>query len=311
MVDPPLKAWIFSKPDVVAIEYHTSFPYVGDPFYLANVPEQDNRVFYNQIFGVPAVRFDGPHQPPQLSPTGYEALYQQRKALGSRVRLDLAGDYDPGNRTGEVTALVIAETAVPGNWRLRVALTESDIHYNAPNGINEHHHVFRRFLPDTTGTLLAFAAPYPDSATVTLPFTLNVAWAAENVAAVAFLQEQGSRQVEQAGAIRVEELATGIGDEPAPGVAAADRIEPIHPNPFNPHAQVTFILAQAGHARLTVHDVLGRRVRTLVDETRRAGKHVVQWDGRDDAGREVGSGVYHFRLTGVQGESSRKAVLLR
>jgi len=310
VVDPPLKAWIFSKPDVVAIEYHTSFPYAGDPFYLANVPEQDNRVFYNQIFGVPSVRFDGPNAP-ALNPAGYEALYQQRKALGSRVRLDLAGDYDPGNRTGEVTALVIAETALPGNWRLRVALTESDIQYNAPNGINEHHHVFRRFAPDTTGTVVTFAAPYPDSVTITLPFALNVAWAAENIEAVAFLQEQGSRAIEQAGAIRVEELATGIGDEPAPGVAAVDRIEPIHPNPFNPRARVTFTLAREGHARLSVHDVLGRQVRTLVDETRRAGRHVVEWDGRDDAGREVGSGVYHFQLVGAQGESSRKAVLLR
>jgi hypothetical protein len=192
-----------------------------------------------------------------------------------------------------------------------VALTESGIHYNAPNGINEHHHVFRRFLPDTTGTVLTFAAPYPDTVTVTLPFTLNVAWAAENVEAVAFLQEQGSRAIEQAGAIRVEDLATGIGDEPAPGVAAADRIEPIHPNPFNPRAQVTFILARDGHARLTVHDVLGRRVRTLVDETRRAGRHGAEWDGRDDSGREAGSGVYHFQLVGAQGGSSRKAVLLR
>ena len=87
-MDPPLKEWIFSKPDVVAIEYHTSFPYAGDPFYLANPTEVNNRVFYNQISSTPSVRFDGPHIP-ALNPAGYEALYQQRKALGSRAVVEL------------------------------------------------------------------------------------------------------------------------------------------------------------------------------------------------------------------------------
>jgi hypothetical protein len=309
-VDPPLKDWIFSKPDVVAIEYHTSFPYAGDPFYLANVPEQDNRVFYNQIFSTPSVRFDGPHSPP-LNPAGYEALYAQRKALGSRALIELAGTYDPATRNGEVTAQVIAESPIAGDWRLRVAITETDIQFMAPNGINVHHHVFRRFLPDTTGTAFAFSAPYPDTATVTLSFALASGWAQENVVLVAFLQEQGSRAVEQAGGIEVVELPVGVGDEPAPPAPVADRLLSVHPNPFRPAAEVGFELARAGRARITVHDVTGRIVRTLNEAPRGAGRHRVAWDGRDDDGHEAPAGVYLFRLVAVSGVSTRKAVLLR
>jgi len=83
-VDPPLKDWIFSKSDVVAIEYHTSFPYAGDPFYLANPAEANARVFYNQISFTPSIRMDGPSIPAANNPAAYEALYQQRKAIGAR-----------------------------------------------------------------------------------------------------------------------------------------------------------------------------------------------------------------------------------
>ena len=310
MVDPPLKEWIFSKPDVVSIEYHTSFPYAGDPFYLANVPEQDNRVFYNQISGTPSVRFDGPHTPP-LNVAGYEALYQQRKALGSRARVELAGEYDPATRAGVAVAQVIAESPLAGNWRLRVAITEMDIQYQAPNGINVHHHVFRRFVPDTTGTVLAFSAPYPDTARVTLPFTLAAAWAQEHVVLVALLQEQGSREVEQAGAIEVADLPVGIGEEPAPPAPSADLLLPVRPNPFRASAEVTFELVRTGQAQITVHDVAGRLVRTLTDERRPAGRHRALWDGRDASGHEVPAGVYLFRLVGESGVVTRKAVLLR
>jgi hypothetical protein len=310
VVDPPLKDWIFSKPDVVSIEYHTPFPYVGDPFYLANVPEQDNRVFYNQIFGTPSVRFDGPHIPP-LNVAGYEALYQERKALGSRALIELAGRYDPATRNGEVTAQVIAQGPIAGNWRLRIGLTESDIQYAAPNGINVHHHVFHRFVPDTTGTTLAFAAPYPDTARVTLPFALAASWAADHSALVAFLQEQGSREIEQAMSIQVAELPVAVGDDPAPPVVTADRLLPVIPNPFGPAAEVAFDLAHAGRARLTVHDVNGRRVRTLVDAELAGGRQRVRWDGRDDAGHEAPAGIYFFRLAGARGSDTQKAILLR
>jgi hypothetical protein len=68
------------------------------------------------------------------------------------------------------------------------------------------------------------------------------------------------------------------------------------PNPFNPRATIRFGLPDPGRVSLAIHDVSGRLVRTLVDGYQAAGSHEAVWDGRDAAGREVGSGHYLARL---------------
>ena len=73
-------------------------------------------------------------------------------------------------------------------------------------------------------------------------------------------------------------------------------LHPNHPNPFNGQTKITFGLPSAGPARLVVHNVLGQRIRTLLEEPLEAGSHAVTWDGRDDAGRPAGSGVYVLSL---------------
>ena len=86
--------------------------------------------------------------------------------------------------------------------------------------------------------------------------------------------------------------AVDLGGEAAGGMQALS----CSPNPFNPRTTIRFELARAGAARLAVYDVCGRRVRTLLDGSLAAGSHEAEWDGRDDSGREVGSGVYLARL---------------
>lgn len=83
------------------------------------------------------------------------------------------------------------------------------------------------------------------------------------------------------------------------------------PNPFNPQTQIRFQLSGAGHARVTIYDVTGRRVRTLVDEQRNAGENTIIWQGRDDAGRQVASGAYYVRLETDGGLDHRKIMMLK
>jgi hypothetical protein len=73
-------------------------------------------------------------------------------------------------------------------------------------------------------------------------------------------------------------------------------LAPAAPNPFNPRTSLSFTLPQTGTARLTIHDMRGRLVRTLVDGVLPAGVHEVQFDGRDDRGRGLASGSYLGRL---------------
>ncbi len=63
--------------------------------------------------------------------------------------------------------------------------------------------------------------------------------------------------------------------------------------------------------RIAVYDLRGRKVRTLVDEAKTGGDHVVMWQGQDDAGRAVGSGVYFYRLEIGDYRVERKMVMLK
>jgi subtilisin family serine protease len=84
-------------------------------------------------------------------------------------------------------------------------------------------------------------------------------------------------------------------------VAVEDRAPPAAfmaaaPNPISESAQIRFSLPLGGRARLIVYDVAGRRVRTLVDEALSAGPHIARWDGRNDRGAALPTGVYFARL---------------
>jgi flagellar hook capping protein FlgD len=105
---------------------------------------------------------------------------------------------------------------------------------------------------------------------------------------------------------------TPTGIEAAIGAPpAVDRLETPAPNPFNPSTTIRFAVARAGPVRVTVYNVAGARVRTLLDRTIEPGEHTVRWDGKDDHGRDVGSAAYFIRMDSATGSTTRKAVLLR
>lgn len=91
---------------------------------------------------------------------------------------------------------------------------------------------------------------------------------------------------------------------PAPRLSA-------HPNPFNPSTRIRADLARAGEIRLSIHDVSGRELRVLATGWHAAGPLALDWDGRDAAGRRLGSGVYLLRLSGASGSGGTKLVLLK
>ena len=84
-----------------------------------------------------------------------------------------------------------------------------------------------------------------------------------------------------------------------------------YPNPFHDRATITFDVGEAGPVTLAIYDVRGRRVRTLLDGALPAGPHRAAWDGRDDAGRAVASGLYVYRLRVGEAVVSRQAIRLR
>ncbi len=84
------------------------------------------------------------------------------------------------------------------------------------------------------------------------------------------------------------------------------------PNPFNPSTSIEYALPRAGQVALDVFNIAGQRIRRLVDKSQHAaGIYTVEWDGRDQLGRQAGSGVYFYRLETVGFVKTRKMLLIQ
>ncbi len=103
-------------------------------------------------------------------------------------------------------------------------------------------------------------------------------------------------------------LSTGIARHP--GSAGIALYAP-HPNPFNPSTTIEFATSSSRYVVLTVYDVRGARVATLVAGNVTPGRHTVQWNGTDDHGQSLASGVYLCRLSAGDAHETRKVVLLK
>jgi flagellar hook assembly protein FlgD len=86
-----------------------------------------------------------------------------------------------------------------------------------------------------------------------------------------------------------------------------------YPNPFNPTTRIEYYVPEGGVRRvvLAIYDVTGARVRTLVDAVVPGGKYSAAWNGRNDQGQVVGSGVYFYRLVQKDFTQTRKMLLLK
>jgi sugar lactone lactonase YvrE len=100
---------------------------------------------------------------------------------------------------------------------------------------------------------------------------------------------------------------------PASGVALPKSVmlSQNYPNPFNPSTTITYALPRAGQAQLEVYNLVGQRVRTLVTGRQDAGIYRLTWDGRDEQGHDVASGVYLCRLTAESSVLVRKMALVK
>ena len=98
------------------------------------------------------------------------------------------------------------------------------------------------------------------------------------------------------------------GDSPVPLVTS---LKPNYPNPFNPETNISFILAQDLKAKLDIYNARGQKVRSLCNTELSKGKHTLSWNGRDDHGRQVASGIYFSRLATPSGSFASKMMLMK
>jgi len=84
-----------------------------------------------------------------------------------------------------------------------------------------------------------------------------------------------------------------------------------YPNPFNPDTWIEFAVPNKSFVNLAIYNIMGQRVRTLVDEELEAGWKSVLWDGKDDSGNDVASGIYLYRVKSGDFVDSKKMMMLK
>jgi hypothetical protein len=84
-----------------------------------------------------------------------------------------------------------------------------------------------------------------------------------------------------------------------------------YPNPFNPSTKITFAIKERDKVQIEVYNVLGQKVKTLVNDEKEPGLHSVVWYGKDDSGRNVASGIYFYRMSTSDYHRTDKMIFLK
>ena len=96
--------------------------------------------------------------------------------------------------------------------------------------------------------------------------------------------------------ISVSNTLTGVEEENSSSLPTSFKLDQNYPNPFNPTTEISFSLPEQAHIRLTVYNILGKEIKTLYNGMHDAGSFTITWDGTNDQGLRMSSGVYIYRL---------------
>jgi len=105
-------------------------------------------------------------------------------------------------------------------------------------------------------------------------------------------------------------LVTGVEIDPIP-MPKTFELSQNYPNPFNPATEIRFNIPKTSNVKMVVYDIMGRVVRTLVDQKMEAGSHRISWNGRDLAGKTVSSGVYFYHIQAEGFVATNKMTLMK
>lgn len=145
-------------------------------------------------------------------------------------------------------------------------------------------------LPNTAGADVSFTVSVPDPAPTRL-------------ALIVWRPGRADSNLDAPWTVTVSGNISAVEDTPPAAAVLASRLISAAPNPFNPQTVIAYEVAQAGAGELTVHDVRGRLVRRLAAGELAVGRHEARWDGLDETGQRVPSGIYVARLRAAGGEA--------
>ena len=112
-------------------------------------------------------------------------------------------------------------------------------------------------------------------------------------------------------ALLILKTPTSVEEDEETAIPRLFELSQSYPNPFNSQTIIRYSLFKPSDVSLTIYNVLGQRVRTLVNQAHQSGQVTVTWDGKDDKGNDLGSGIYFYRLQAGEQSQTRRMVLLK
>jgi hypothetical protein len=184
----------YGYPDVVAVRYHGEDPWAYDPFYLANPVESAERYGYYSISGIPANFLDGK---PAVASCFIELVrdaIEESREISAPLEV-VASDSLTGDSCFVSVTVIGVDDPGPDSLTLRAAVVEDNIYYEAPNSQTIFNYVFRRFIPDHSGT--RFAIAQDETADFYLAFELDPSWNPSYISTTVLVQNDSTREVHQ------------------------------------------------------------------------------------------------------------------
>ena len=296
------------------VTYHAWWPGSNDPYYQYNITENTARIQYYPPHP------DGYRYTPYGFVDGVYRGYNYNQWLAwlmarydepSPMDLTINGSYDEDARTGSLHITVHA--ADPITWqgmKVRIALTEDNIYWVAPNGTRYHNYTMRDMIPSATGLVLNISqgqtVEFDQNFTVPSQFNID-----ESRIVVWVQADNSNYEVLQAAKEAVLALSpVGIDDDVA-SLPTEFNLAQNYPNPFNATTKIDYNLTSESQVQLEVYDLVGRKVADLATGVQPAGHHQIIWDGLDSQGNVVASGVYFYRLTAGEQSLTKRMMLLK
>jgi hypothetical protein len=286
------------------VRYHTNFlRSPKDPFYEANKVENEARRDYYGWVGMPVIRVDGTYEPSATSRSEVESRIVDQFAVESPVQIVVEQSPIEGGQMRVVTTVTAGPDGLAGDFRLRVVAVESHVRNDeyavSPyNGEVDIHDAMRQFLPSTAGEPVELGVK--ESKTFTHTYSIGEGWQADQMYAVAFIQDDFDKSIIQAGYSPRPVSSVESPDLAGYGARSAA------PNPARGALRIEYTLGRPGHVTATVVDAAGAIVKSLDAGMREMGDGAVTLDVS-----ELPAGAYTVQLASGAWRWSDRVVIVR
>lgn len=326
-------------PDVVIASIHAG----GGASYAMEIPSGVEIAAAHCPF-YPAGSIDRNHYDGEAMVGFTRDLWHSRMAdemlASTPLDLHLETTYDEGARLLDVNVTANFVNYAAGDLRLTVYIVEDSVTgtgtaYNQVNYLNTvvghpyygagnpiigyvHRHVLRAVPTPTWGDASVIQpqmAPGDTFETTYASIPINASWDADQIHVIAFVSyhdpDPTRRQVLNATEVRMYDGTVIVNVDDPDAHPSQVALIGNFPNPFNPTTEIRYRLAETDQVALRVFNVLGQEVRSLVNGRESGGLKTVLWDGKDNKGNNVSSGVYVYRLEAGGRVFSRKMLLIK